>query len=480
MAEKGEYCFDCTPSLLMTLHIATLKNLLDIDPVKTDAVCHPLSSLLYQTLLRINRSGDTPDGDLASSWTHSADYRKWSFVIDTASFAVGQAVLASHVARSLARHVWPSSVSIFADLLRELIVGAAACTEGDIPAGLYADDEENRLFMQLQQPYCPLLEIIAHPAMGICLQADEGDIMGSGPMKVLSASRTEIQLVRNTAYAGQRQLPENICIQLHDKFDGVLQSLQTGAANVALLERKHQLKLAAMPRMFSTPLRDRWSGMLILNAAGIFNNLDMRKDFHALVQKRASEKLGALYHTDFIPADILTMPSRQTSEVSLVEFQQQWSGHFSGTAVRIIYAAGRGPLTTALDCAIEVLQACGIQCELIRTKNAAQVYEFVDSGEFDIVARGWIQDYDDADQYFGVYEKQAPQLEARTTYLRFYEAVATARHQTHPQARSAAYALAMKALDEEYLCITVCRDHHRIFHDGSLHLQALCRDPFDL
>lgn len=137
-------------------------------------------------------------------------------------------------------------------------------------------------------------------------------------------------------------------------------------------------------------------------------------------------------------------------------------------------------MTTALDCCIEVLQACGIQCELIRTKNAAQVYEFVDSGEFDIVARGWIQDYDDADQFFGVYEKQAPQLNARAAYVRFYEAVATARLHAHPQARSAVYVLAIQALEEEYLCITVCRDHHKIFHDSKLHLQALCRDPFDL
>jgi len=464
----------------MTLHIATLNKLFHIDPLKTNAVCHPLSSLLYQTLLRINRSGDTPVGDLASSWTHSADYQKWAFAISPASFQNGQPVLASHVARSLARHVWPSSASIFADLLRELIVGAAACTEGDIPAGLYADDEENCLFMQLQRPYCALLEILAHPAMGICLLAGEGSILGSGPMTVLSASQTEIQLVRNPAYAGQRQLPGSICMQLHDKFDGVLQSLQTGTTSAALLERKHQLKLDAMPGILSTPLRDRWSGMLILNAAGIFNNLDMRRDFHALVQKRASEKLGALYHTDFIPADILTMPSRQASDVSLAEFQQRWSGHFSDVAVRIIYAAGRGPLTTALDCCIEVLQACGIQCELIRTKNAAQVYEFVDSGEFDIVARGWIQDYDDADQFFGVYEKQAPQLNARAAYVRFYEAVATARLHAHPQARSAVYVLAIQALEEEYLCITVCRDHHKIFHDSKLHLQALCRDPFDL
>ncbi|PXX45486.1 ABC transporter substrate-binding protein [Undibacterium pigrum] len=472
----------------MTLHIATIHNLFHIDPLKTDAVCHPLSSLLYQTLLRINHSGDAPLAELTSSWTHSADFTKWSFVIAPACFQNGQPVLASHVARSFARHVWPSSTSIFANTWRELLAGintdAGTCSEGEIPAGLYADDEQNRLLIQLQRPYCPLLEIIAHPAMGICLQTDTGELTGSGPMMVSMATDTEIQFQHNPGYAGARHLPENVCIQLYDRFDDVLQALQTGRANAALLERKHQLKLDAvldsMPKMRSTPLRDRWSGMLILNAAGIFNKPEMRKDFHTLVQQQAREKLAAVFHADFIPADILTVPARPAHEFSLAEFQQRWQAHFSATSVRIIYAIGRGPLTAALDCANSVLQACGIHCELIRTKNAEQVYDYVASGEFDIVARGWIQDYDDADQYFGVYEKQAPQPEARAAYMRFYEAVAAARHLDKPDIRSAAYALAMKELDDEYLCINICHDHHRIFHDNNLHLQALCRDPFDL
>ncbi|MFZ6874435.1 ABC transporter substrate-binding protein [Undibacterium sp. Di27W] len=465
---------------MMMLQIATLKHLFHPDPLKTDSVCHPLSSLLYQTLLRINRSGDIPVADLASSWMHSDDYRLWSFAIAPACFTDGQTVSASHVTHSLARHVWPASSSIFANILRELILGAAACAEGEIPAGLYANDEQSRLFIQLQQPYCSLLEILAHPAMGISLQIAEDKIIGSGPMLISSKSTTEIRLHRNQHYAGQRQLPEDICIQVHDEFDAIVQTLQSSTADAALLERQHQLKLDDMQGMHSTPLRDRWSGMLILNAAGVFNQLEIRKDFHALLQQQVRKKLVALYHADFIPADILAIPSGAVSEISLAVFQQRWSQHFSDTAVRIIYAAGRGPLSTALDCAIELLQACGIHCELIRTKNAAEVYTCVASGEFDIVARGWIQDYDDADQYFGVYEKQAPQAEALTAYQQFYEAIAAARYLGQPDTRSAAYAQALQALNEEYLCTTVCRDHHRIFHHRDLLLQELCRDPFDL
>lgn len=464
----------------MTLHIVTLKKLFHIDPTRTNAVCHPLSSLLYQTLLRINRSGDSPVADLANSWTHSADYRKWSFAMAPACFHDGSPLLASHVVNSFARHIWPSSTSIFAGLLRDLIVGAADCKEGDIPAGLHADDEQHRVLIQLKQPYCPLLEIIAHPAMGICLSIDSNEMTGSGPLYISSASSTEIQLEPNPAYAGLRKLPERICIQLHDKFDDVLLAMQNGKVNATLLERKHQLRLDAMPGMHSTSLRDRWSGMLILNAAGVFNEQAMRKDFHALVQKQAQEKLGNLYYTDFIPNDILDVPAAPVSNITREEFRQRWAGQFSATAVRILYATGRGPLTMALDFAISVLKACGIHCELIHTKNAEQVYEFVARGEFDIVARGWIQDFDDADEYFGVYKKQAPQVEAQAAYQRFYDTVAANRHLADVHARSTAYAQAVKALDEEYLCITVCRDHHRIFHNRNLQLQALCRDPFDL
>ncbi|MFZ6710062.1 ABC transporter substrate-binding protein [Undibacterium sp. TC9W] len=464
----------------MTLHIASLKKLFHIDPLRTDAVCHPLSSLLYQTLLRINRSGDQPVAELASSWTYSADHSKWSFDIGATFFDDGSPLLASHVVHSFARHIWPSSTSSFAGLLRGLIVGAAECSEGEIPAGLYADDAQGHVFMHLRQPYCPLLEVIAHPAMGICVQTQGNLMMGSGPMRVWSANDNEIQLAHNPVYSGQRKLPEKINIQLHDKFDDVCLAIQDGRANAALLERKHQLRLDALPGMHTTRLRDRWSGMLILNAAGIFDELAMRKDFHTLVQKEAQEKLGALYHTDFIPADVLAVPTTPASKLTLAEFRQRWAGHFSTTAVRILYAAGRGPLTIALDAAISVLRACGIHCELIPTKNAEQVYDYVARGEFDVVARGWIQDFDDADEYVGVYQKQAPQQQAQAAYARFYATVAEYRHIADADARSAAYIQAVKTLDEEYLCITVCRDHHRIFHDSSLHLQSLCRDPFDL
>ncbi len=464
----------------MTLRIATLNHLFHIDPLKTNAVCHPLSSLLYQTLLRINRSGDQPVAELVSSWTHSTDYSKWSFVIAQACFHDGTQVLASHVVHSFARHIWPASTSIFAGLLRELIMGAAECPEGEIPAGLYSDDTQARVFIQLKRPYCPLQEIIAHPAMGICMPTQDDITIGSGPMRMCYASSNEIQLTSNPAYAGQRKLPKKICIQLHDKFDDACLAMQDGRANAALLERKHQLRLNAMPGMHATRLRDRWSGMLILNAAGVFDEPAMRKDFHALVQKEAQEKLGALFHTDFIPADVLAIPATPASKLTLEEFRQRWAGHFATTAVRILYAAGRGPLTTALDAAISVLRACGIHCELILTKNAEQVYEYVARGEFDIVARGWIQDFDDADEYVGVYQKQAPQEQAQAAYVRFYATVAQYRHIADAGVRSAAYAQAVKTLDEEYLCITVCRDHHKIFHDSKLHVQSLCRDPFDL
>lgn len=478
--------FSSLSRLSMILHIATLKRLFHIDPVSTDAVCHPLSSLLYQTLIRINRSGDAATAELAADWIISADYRRFSFTLAENFFHDGRPVLASHVAHSLARHVWPDSPSIFAELLRELIVGANECVTGEIPAGLYADDEKNHLLIHLKQSYCPFLEVLAHPAMGISLQLNTGQILGSGPMCLSSeVHQTDDdaghwQLSRHTAYAGQRHLPEQISILRYAHFDELALAYQGGQLDAVLLERKHQLRLDAMPGAHSSHLRDRWAGMLIMNAAGIFDQRELRRDFHALVQKQAHQDLGAAYHADFIPVDILRPTVLPVHDISPGDFQIRWARHFLSGPVRIIYAAGRGPLSAGLDCAITVLQACGIAYELIMTENPAQVYEVVATGNFDLVARGWIQDYDDADQYVGMYEKQAPQAQARSAYLEFYAAIAAARFLPDPQQRLSAYATATDQLNAQYLYITISRDHHRIFHRENLRLQTGCRDPFDL
>ena len=474
----------------MTLQIATLKKLFYLDPVCTDAVCHPLSSLLYQTLIRINHSGSKPRPELAANWACSDDRRTWSFTIAENYFHDGGLVIASDIAHSFARHVWPGSASIFADLLRELIVGAADCAYGEIPAGLSASDEQASLRIQLKQPYCPLLEVLAHPAMGIVRQMSSGELIGSGPMRALTLDNrldnkpdeqcTSLTLLRHSNYQGQRQLPREMKILRYDNFSALSAALENGQQHAVLLERKHQLRLDALPGMHSTCLRDRWSGMLILNAAGVFHDREMRKDFHALLQKQAMQDLGTAYHADFIPADVLELASVVPHDISPEQFQQRWGTLLSAVEVKIIYAGGRGPLTVALDSAIKVLQACHIAYTLLPTKNPAEVYEIVEQGGFDIVARGWIQDYDDADQYVGVYEKQAPQPSARLAYQVFYQAIAAARHLPDASQRSLAYAKALNSLHAEYLCIPICRDHHRIMHHDHIHLHAYCRDPFDL
>jgi len=117
---------------------------------------------------------------------------------------------------------------------------------------------------------------------------------------------------------------------------------------------------------------------------------------------------------------------------------------------------------------------------LIPTKNASEVYALVDSGEFDVVVRGWIQDFDDADQFFGCFEKQAPEALARRHYKEFFEKIAAARHLPEPQVRLFSYSKALEALQQECLFIPLCRDHHRLMHEATLEVQSLCRDPFDL
>ncbi|WP_295759950.1 ABC transporter substrate-binding protein [Undibacterium sp.] len=464
--------------------LATLHQHLTPDPACAEAHVLPALSLLYQTLVRKNRSKDTLSPDLALSWQQSDDDRTWTFALGSASFHDGSPLLASDVALSLARHIWPDASSIMSDILRPLIVAAATCSQGEIPAGIVADDAHALLHLHLIQPYCPMLEILSHPALGITKNTETA-VLGSGPMQLVRDAQTSpdsLQLLRFAAYRGNRRVPEQLSLHGYANFSQLKQALESGEVNAALVERKHQLRLLDSPELNSSPLRDRWVGVLVLNAAGGLGDRALRQALHAQLQNAAQDAFGAEFSAQFLPEELLQQApaANPTVALSTEQIRQRWATQCSAQPLRILYAAGRGVLTQSLDLLIALLQQCQLAYTLIPTKNAEQVYALVARGEFDIVVRGWIQDFDDPDQFFGCFEKQAPQPQAGVHYATFFEKIAAARTLPEPTLRSSAYRDALSVLERECLYIPLCRDHNRLLHDPALSPQTLCRDPFDL
>ena len=465
------------------LTIATLEKHWTVDPIEAEAHLFPFISLHYQTLVRKNHSTDLLTSDLAFEWRCSPDGRRWTFLLDVRRFHDGTIVLASHVAASIARHVWPKSHSIFSACLRTFVEGASTCLEGEIPSGLQPDDINGEISITLSKPYCPFLEILAHPALGVTHFSHDDQLVGSGPMsRVTTHSQSKnITFERCIDYQGVRTVPPIIKLTCFSRYLDLEREIDQGKIDVALVERKHQLRLASMPQLSSTPLKDIWVGMLILNGAGCFNQLALRRDFYGMAQTLAKDEFGANFSANILP-DFMLAPPKAIDEVSItpVEFCNRWRGYFSQRPVRVLYAPGRGPLTRILDRVLSVLQKHEVAHSIIETHGPADVYGLVALGDFDIVVRGWLQDYDDPDEYFGAFEKQGPSPEATDHYDRFFAKIRDAKHLADSNTRLATYIAALRILEEEYLFIPVCDDNNRLIHDAALKFSPLSRDPFDL
>ncbi|MCX7218808.1 MAG: ABC transporter substrate-binding protein, partial [Burkholderiales bacterium] len=312
-------------------------------------------------------------------------------------------------------------------------------------------------------------------------------VLGSGPMQLVKdagkaqTSPDSLQLLRFAAYRGGRRVPEQLSLRGYANFSQLKQALESGEVNAALVERKHQLRLLEAQQLNSTALRDRWVGVLILNAAGGLGDRALRQALHAQLQSAAQDAFGAEFSAQFLPEELLQQApaANPTVALSTEQIRQRWATQCSAQPLRILYAAGRGVLTQSLDLLIALLQQCQLAYTLIPTKTAEQVYALVARGEFDIVVRGWIQDFDDPDQFFGCFEKQAPQPQAGVHYATFFEKIAAARTLPEATLRGSAYRDALSVLERECLYIPLCRDHNRLLHDAALSPQTLCRDPFD-
>jgi ABC-type oligopeptide transport system substrate-binding subunit len=148
--------------------------------------------------------------------------------------------------------------------------------------------------------------------------------------------------------------------------------------------------------------------------------------------------------------------------------------------LRIVYCPGRGPLSEILTVLADTLARHDVPNRVAEVAEPAEVYGLVAQGDFDVVARGWAQDLDDADEFFGIYDQQAPGAVANLHRLRFEAQVAAARHLSSAAPRTAAYMAALIELEAQWLCIPVCRDHKRLFHGHGVQLAPHCHEVFKL
>jgi hypothetical protein len=460
----------------MPLTLGLLDEHLRLDPADTAVCAYSVIAPLYQPLLHIDRSGDAPEPDLAERWEMATDGCSYRFWLRDASFHDGVPVRVRDMAWSLSRHLWPSSASLFGLVLRGLLRHGGTAFDGELAESFEVDEAERCLTIRLAAPYVPLPALLAHPMLGVVRESESG-LVGSGPLTARREGGAWL-FTANEAYRGPRVSQQALRVVGYETPMGLLAALDRREVDAVSIERLHQPLLA--DRFASTPLKDRWVGALMVNAAGALHSAELRREFGQMVQGLASRLFGPAFEPFLLPEGLATPAYRaQLREFTSPEvFADRWRHELAGRPLRIVYCPGRGPLSEILTTLADTWAQLQLPCRFIEVAEPSGVYELVAQGAFDVVARGWAQDFDDADEFFGIYDKQAPGALANRHVWHFQAQIAAARHLLSAAERLAAYTAALVELESQWLCIPVCCDHKRLFHRPGLSLRPHCQEVF--
>jgi hypothetical protein len=240
--------------------------------------------------------------------------------------------------------------------------------------------------------------------------------------------------------------------------------------------------LPAPPGTQAFVLNERWIGTLYLNGGSpLFADFALRRDFGLMAQtlarslfpQRGTDWVAAptFFSACFLPDGVFAAPEPGSADVdyyqrplpalSVAEFAARWREHLQAHPLRLIHTPGRGALSTMQNALIAAFAAQRLAIDVITIDNAPQVYQRVAQGGFDVVSRGWGEDENDPDGFIGSFEKQPPANPAHEAYQRFYQSIAALGERAQP-GRAAAYAQALRTLEDEWLFVPICQDKTRL------------------
>ena len=158
----------------------------ELDPATALEGSVPLiARQVFDTLVQYTETGSDLEPALAADWNVSRDGLIWSFRLRSGvTFHDGTPLTAQHVAQSLEREIFPGHAmapasSVAARLLRGM---------PGVVKHVRAKDART-VEIGLQQPYAPLLAVLAHPSFSIVLPAPSGGAggnrwQGTGPFAI--------------------------------------------------------------------------------------------------------------------------------------------------------------------------------------------------------------------------------------------------------------------------------------------------------
>lgn len=147
---------------------------------------------VFDTLVTYREGSTDVDAGLATRWTVSRDGLTWSFFLrDNVRFHDGTPLTAAEVALSFARHLRPE-VEVPPALAWSALLRGNPGVVKDVRAA-----DPRTVQIVLNQPYAPLLTVLAHPALAVTRRATvdgASRLIGSGPYRLVDASAGRLAL----------------------------------------------------------------------------------------------------------------------------------------------------------------------------------------------------------------------------------------------------------------------------------------------
>jgi peptide/nickel transport system substrate-binding protein len=144
---------------------------------------------VFDTLLTYREGSTDVDAGLATRWSASRDGLTWSFTLrDNARFHDGTPLTSVEAAASFTRFLHPEGEPPPTAAWSALLRGSP----GVIKEVRAADS--HTLQIVLNQPYAPLVTVLAHPALGIARHGSDGRLVGTGPYRVVDVSAGRVAL----------------------------------------------------------------------------------------------------------------------------------------------------------------------------------------------------------------------------------------------------------------------------------------------
>ena|ERR1700722_18795724 len=410
---------------------------------------------LYEGLTALDRSGQVIPG-VAESWDIDASGTRYTFHLrPRATWSNGDAITADEFVRGLRRAVDPATASGSAGLLT-VIKGA-----GEIIAGRHAATTlgitamgSSTVRVELEHPAPYLLQILAEPiAAPICLTGGAAtatstqamEIVSNGPYRLVKrVPGAFIELARNPRYWDAAHVAIGaVRYVIEDSEATELRSYRAGQLDLTYtvpIPDLTRVKQTMATQLQTAPIAGTLYLALNLSRPPFRDNPTLRQSISMAIDRELIAQYATLGVTpaySFVPPGI---PAYRPAVYAWSEWSQDHrlqvarelyakAGYSSDHPVhlRLYFNSGEAIQRIMIAVAENLKQNLGIDSELQADEFRVFLTGRKDRQKWEIARLGWWADFEDAENFLGIFSKDSAQNDPYYVSDSFESALGAAR-----------------------------------------------------